>query len=677
MLFSYNWLQTFFDKKLPEPKELAKLIVKHCFEVESMEKSGKDTVFDISILSNRPDCSSHAGMAREIAAVMGCRVILPKIKNGRVKPVLSAKSMIDVQVADAVACPRYSAKMVTQVKVGPSPKWLQDRLSACGLRPINNIVDATNYVMLEFGQPLHAFDWDKLAEGRGRVKKIIVRYATDGEEVEVLGEKKYGLLPTMLLITDEAGPLAIAGIKGGKRAEISEKTSIVVLESANFNQRSIRMTSRSLGLVTDASVRFAHDLDRGQTVEVVERLADLVAEISGGQVVAGVVDRNPNPAKPKQLTLNMEMAERLLGTDIQTARAKKILDSLGFAVKKGKKADFEVVVPTRRTDVTIPQDLVEEIGRIDGYDKIRAATAGGPILPPPVNYFWLCKIILRDSLIASGWSETRNYTFVSAVDCRNFGFDPKDLLEIKNPVNADFSYMRPSLLLNLSKNIAKNSGQEILKQFEIGKIFGASRRSEPTMLSGICKGANFFELKGAIEFALGRLGIDSCSFAPIKDDEKAMGGICDRARSARVLAGKSEIGFAGYANEAILKAAGLENVAVFELSVDALAKLATRRNDFRQISTHPVAIRDLAVLVPRFEYAQNIINEIKKTAGPLAVSVEPIDIYEGAEIAPGLKNIALRINYQAMDRTLDGREIDKMQEKAILGLEARGWKVRR
>jgi len=587
------------------------------------------------------------------------------------------KSFIDVRVMDTVACPRYSAKVITGVKVGPSPKWVQERLEACGMRAINNIVDATNYVMLETGQPLHAFDWDKLAAGRGRAKKIIIRYAAAGEAIDVLGDKKYQLTPAMLLIADEAGALAIAGIKGGKRAEISENTKTIVLESANFNPRLVRLASRNLGLTTDASVRFAHDMSRGQTLDAVERVADLAVQISGGQVVAGAVDRNSNPVRPKKLILDMEKADKLLGAEIPSARAKKILESLGFSVRKGTKTNLEMMVPTARTDVTIPEDLVEEIGRIDGYDKVLAATASGPLLPPPVNYFWRWKTILRDALIACGWSETRNYTFVSETDCKNFGYDTKELLEIKNPVNIDFAFMRPSLLINLVKNVSKNPRADVLNQFEIGKIFGARKRNEPTILAGISKAGTFFEVKGAIEFALRRLGITDFIFEPARTGNKAATDIYNTVRTARLMAGKNEIGFIGQISEKIATAAGIKPLIAFELSVDALAKLATRKNDYKPIITHPAAIRDLAVLAPRGEYAQDIIDEIMKAAGAAAVSVEPIDIYEGSEIPQNLKNIVFRINYQAKDRTLTGDEIDNLQNKVIMAMEAKKWQVRK
>jgi len=678
MLFSYNWLQSFFDKKLPDPKELARLIVGHSFEVESMEKSGKDTILDIAILSNRPDCFSHIGIAREIAAILGYKLVLPKTKAVKSKTAVAAKSLVDVAVMDAVACPRYSAKVVTGVKVGPSPKWVQERLVACGLRAINNIVDATNYVMLETGQPLHAFDWDKLDPGKTKAKKIIVRMAQDGESIDSLGDKKYELKPSMLLIADGSGPLAVAGIKGGKRAEISQDTTTVVLEAANFNSRSVRITSRNLGLATDASLRFAHGLDRGQILGVAERLADLVVQTAGGQVAVGAVDRNPNPAKPKKMALNMDKAECLLGAAIQTARAKKILESLGFSVRRGNKADLDVVVPTWRTDVGIAEDLIEEIGRIDGYDKVEASAASAVVLAPVKNYFYLWKTTIRDAMIAAGWSETRNYTFVSGKDCQDFGFSIPDLLEIKNPVNADFSIMRPSLLINLAKNPAKNPGREILCQFEIGKVFGVNRRDEPTMFAGIALGQTFFEVKGALEFVLKRLGIAGFSFEPAKDGGAIVGGhLYDPGRTARLVSGKNRIGMVGWMSENIAAAIGMKPLVIFELNVDVMAKMATRANDYRPISTHPLAIRDISVDVPLDTLSAGVSDVV--AAADDSKLIKSFEIPADPYVYPDkkTKNILFKFYLQSDSKTLDSKEIGDWQLKTIEAIEKNQlWRVK-
>lgn len=676
MLFSYSWLQSFFEKKLPEPEVLADLIIRHSFEVERIEKKGKDTVFAITILSNRPDCFSHIGIAREIGAILGLKLILPKTKAANAKNAAAAKTLVDVKIENPEACRRYTAMVVGGVKVGPSPAWMKERLEACGLRAINSVVDSANYAMLETGQPLHTFDWDKLQnlQSKARAKKIIVRFAQNGETIDALNEKKYSLDSKMLVIADETGPLVVAGIKGGKRAEISAKTATVVVESANFDRRAIRATSRKLGLQTDASLLYEHDLDPSQTAGVARRAAELIAQTSGGRVLTGAVDRYPAPVKEKRIVLDMESAESLLGVSIQTARAKKILELLGFSVRKGKGLTVDVAAPTRRTDVSIAQDLVEEIGRISGYDSIAPELPAAAILPAAKNYFWFWKNRAKDALAAAGWTETRNYTFISADDCRNFNIKENSILEIKNPVNADLRFMRPSLLPVLLKNAAANSHSDDLRQFEIGRIFAPDLRIEPTMVAGFDKGGTFFEVKGMLEFVCKRLGVADFRTAPLGE---GIDSLFDAANSARIFAKGKEIGIAGSVSPTLCATLGLKPLIAFELSMDVLSVVATQKNDYKPISTQPVAIRDLAVLAPKREYSEAISKVIVQSGGILVKAVEPIDVYEGKNIPQDRKNIVFRIAYQAKDRTLSGKEIDGLQAATIKALEERGWQVRK
>ena len=598
MLFSYSWLQSFFEKKLPEPNELARLIIKHGFEVEGIKRLAKDAVFDISILSNRPDCFSHIGIAREISAILGVKMKLPKSKAPKVKNLAAAKSLVEVKIEAPEACLRYTAKAVADVKVGPSPKWVKERLETCGLRAINNVVDATNYVMLEMGQPLHAFDWDKLQNvgTKSKVKKIIVRFAKKGEAIDALGEKKYQLTPAMLVISDETGALAIAGVKGGKRAEIDVHTKTIVIESANFNQKIVRNASRNLGLQTDASHLFEHGLDPDGTVAAAQRVAEIIIQSGGGQILAGAVDRYPQPVKPKKIILNLERAESILGTDIQSAQVKKRLELLGFSVRKGAGLSLEVISPTRRTDVSIAEDLVEEIGRIIGYDKVTPILPTAAILPAIRNYDWLWKNAVKDALVACGYSETRNYTFISHEDCKNFGFEETGLLEVKNPVNADLRFLRPSLLINLLKNISVNSDRAVLKEFEIGKVFAYGKRIEPVMVAGMAKGGTFFEVKGQIEFVCRALGIDAVNVLPFDGKEKEIGqSVLDVARRAKIMAGGKEIGMIGYVSRNISERLAIEPLAVFELNLDSMAGLATQKIQNKPLSIYPEATRDISI----------------------------------------------------------------------------------
>lgn len=679
MLFSYHWLQSFFDKKLPEPKELACLIIKHGFEVEKVEKNSKDTIFDISILSNRPDCFSHIGMAREIGAILKLKINLPKIKTVKTKNSLSLKSFIDVIVEAPEACLRYTAKGVSGVKIGPSPKWIQERLIACGLRPINNIVDATNYVMLEMGQPLHAFDWDKLQKVslKSKSKKIIVRFASKGETIDALGDKKYEFAQNMLVISDEAGPLAIAGIKGGKHAEISSDTKIVIIESANFDAKTIRSTSRRLGLQTDASRLYEHGLDRGGTMAAAERVADLIAQISSGVIMAGSIDRNPRPVKPKKVLMNVAKIESVLGMDIQSAQVKKNLELLGFSVKKGAGLNLEVEVPSRRTDIGIAEDLIEEVGRIAGYDLIMPKLPVASVLPAVRNYEWLWKNAAKDALMAVGYSETRNYSFISQNDALIYGFDEKKLLEIKNPVNADLRFLRPSLLINVIKNIEVNAEKESVLQFEIGKIFAIDKRREPVMLAGMGKGQTLFYVKGSLEYLFGALGIDSFQVLPFGEDSDEAGhSLLDPARRAKLSANKKEVGFLGYLAPDIAEKLGMKPPVIFEIDFDLVSKMATQRKEYRQLSIYPEAVRDLSVDVPVRTPASHILEVMR--ASDQSKLIRNIEIGGQPYISGKTKNILFKFNLHSDKRTLDSNEINDWQKATIAAIEKNPeWKVKK
>jgi len=686
MLFSYNWLQSFFEKKLPQSDILANLIMRRCFEVEKMEKKGDETIFDIAVSSNRPDCLSHIGLAREIAAILEYKPVFPKMKKDAAKKAIPTRSRVAVEIKDSILCPRYCAKMVEGVKVGPSPKWMQTKLIACGLRPINNVVDATNYVMLETGQPLHAFDWEKLDNGRSapgvysprarkaKTKKIIVRRGAKNEKIESLDGKIYRLDPSIMVIADSVKPLAIAGIKGGKTAEISAKTKIIVIEAANFNQKAIRQASRRLGLVTDASLRFGHRLDPNETEAAAIRAANVIAEITNGKPLSGMVDVYPRKVTAKRILLNPEAGEKLLGAAMPTVRIKKILETLGFSVRKASGTNLDVLVPTRRSDVGGWQDLVEEVGRITGYEKIEPQMPHTAILPAKTNYFWKWKNAAKNALVGVGYSETRNYTFICEKEAQVFGVSPKNLIEVQNPVNIDLRYLRPILLINLLKNIVSNPPEAVLRQFEIGKIFGASLRMEPTMVAGFSSKDSFLEMKGSLEFLCRRLGIGNFSVSPL---EAGVNLLFETKQSGRVFANKKEIGICGRVTQKTAESLGIAPVFAFELNMNILAAMATEKVNYRPISDHPEAVRDVAVIAPAGEYSQTIVDVIKDAAGPLLKSIEPFDIYEGKSIAPGMKNIAFRITYQSAERTLSGTEIDGLQAAVVKAVEALGWQIRK
>jgi len=678
MLFSYEWLQSFFNKKLPAPRELGELILAHGFEVEKIDASGKDWILDINILSNRPDCLSHLGMAREIGAFLGIKPNFIKFKAAKKSNQAAARSIVAVEVRYPQACPRYAAMAVAGIKIKPSPPWMVRRLEACGLRAINNVVDATNYAMLETGQPLHAFDWDKLAAGRGKAKKIIVREARARESFKTLDGKNFNLQPWMAVIADDDGALALAGIKGGKRAEIDGETETVVLESANFDSKTIRRTSRTLGLSTDASYRFEHNIGSHGVLFAARRAAELIVSTGGGRIFAGAVDKRQNPETAKKIILNLPLAEKLLGTEIQTAAAKKNLEALGFSVRRGGREDLEIVVPPERADVAVWQDVVEEIGRIGGYEKIAPQMPRAEVVLPRQNGFWRAKGAVKDLMAAAGYSEVRNHSFISEKDCRNFGVAEEKLLEIKNPVNEDLRFMRPSLLVNLLKNFCANREFDSLRQFEIGKIFDKNRCDEPAMLAGASRQDSFFDAKGALEFLAARLRIKDFSVVLPKNDGKTPAGFFDAAQFAAVMAGKKQVGSLGRLRREIADNLGIEPPMIFEIDFARLAENITEKIEYRPILAHPEAVRDISVDMPPQTPSADVTNAVKE-ADKLRL-IERTEIPGEPYISPDgkSKNILFRFHLRSAQRTLDGKDIDAWQKSAIAAIEGNpGWRVKK
>ena len=716
MVFSYSWLQSFFRKKLPKPEKLAELLTMHSFEISEVKKSGQDFILDIDVLPNRAgDCFSHLGIAREIAAITNS-FVQHLVMNIREDKNLKAKNFISVEVKNKVACPRYTARVVTEVKVGPSPKWIQERLKVCGLRPINNIVDIANYVMLETGQPLHAFDGEKLEGG-----KIIIRFAEEREKIVTLDEEKYDLNEDILVIADLKKPVAIAGIKGGKIPEIDRKTKIVVLESANFNPRIIRRGSKKLDLRTDASLRFEHGIDPNLTEMAINRAAFLIQKIAhppGGypKVAQGLIDVYPKKVLPKRIKLDLDYVKGLLGIEIPKKEIISILKKLNFKITGVRPRQIEVEVPTFRLDISIPEDLIEEIGRIYGYQKIPSVFPVAALIPPKKNLEIFWEDIVKNVLKEAGFTEVYNYSFISEKDNPSFSF--RDLIEIENPTSLDFKYLRPSLIPNLLKNIEKNQQNFTeIKIFELGKIFpknGEKRMlsglqpthhppEEKRMISGVITQKNqgmdgFYQLKGAVDLLLQKLGISNVWFAepsahltprPAKQGsaydsyqptpEESRLSIWHPKKCAEIKINHQEIGFLGEISPKILENLKIKGkVVIFDLDFEKLTKFSSEEHEYLPISRYPAAVRDLAVLVPRLVRVEEVLNKIHAAGGPLIRDIDLFDIYEGERIPRGKKNLAFHIIYQAEDRTLTAKEIDEIQNKIIQSLEKEiEWEVRK
>lgn len=655
MKISYNWLQSFSQKKLPSPEKLADLLTMHSFESEVSGKLGSDIILDIEVLPNRAhDCLSHQGIAREIAVIL--KYPFKQTDYGRKIKESSkekASQFVKIEVKDKQLCPRYTARVINNVKVSSSPVWIQEKLKACGLRPISNVVDIANYVMLETGQPLHTFDADKL-KASGEIKKIIVRKAAQGEKIVSLDGEKYDLDQNILVIADEQDPVCVAGIKGGVGPGIDSQTKRVVLEAANFNAQIIRQASRQLKLATDASWRFEHELDPNLTQEAIDMCAYLIQEITGGQVAKGLVDFYPNKIKPKQISLDLNYLVSLLGIKVSQKEIISILKRLGFELRITNH-ELRVTIPTRRIDVNIPEDLIEEIARIYGLEKIPAQLPQASLIPVDRNDDLLYQNKVKDILAHLGFAETYNYSFISEKDVFDFKLKTSKLIELLNPISQEQKYLRPSLVINLIKNISQNKKYfPEVRLFEIGKVFKKDKNKviEEKRLAGVLFPGDFYYLKGIIEMMLNKLRISDVWYDNNPDGE------------AEIKIGNDLLGWL--------------DKGAFELDFGKLVELATEEMIYRAPSKYPAVIRDIALLVEPGIKVVEVMNLMHGAGGPLVRDIDLFDIYQGENIPEGKKNFAFHLIFQSDDHTLTEQEINGLMDKIIKALEQEGgWEVRK
>jgi len=606
MIFSYNYLQSFFKEKLPTPTKIAEILTMHAFENEYVEKKGSDYILSIDVLPDRAgDCLSHIGLARELSVLLGIKVIYPKAK---IKETLKEKLPIIIENNDD--CLRYTASIIKDIKIKDSPKWIKDKLEVCGINSINNIVDITNYVMLETGQPMHAFDYDKIVGG------ITVRKAKKGEKISLLGEKEYALDENILVIADDEAPLAIAGIKGGKKAEITKETKNIVLESANFNPKLISQTARRLNIRTDASIRFEQNIDPNLTANAIERAVDLIGLPSSKKI-----DIYEKKLKPWSIKISIDEINNTLGINIPQKEIIKILTKLGFRVRE----DLTVEVPTYRQDITIPENITEEVGRIYGYDKI-PLTLPAFSNPAQINYdiFWQNRA--KDIMKELGYSEVFGYSFIGDQEKDDFNLTVREII---NPASSYYKYLRPVIfpqLINFTKENLKYFDK--VKIFELGKVFG---KEERIVLSGAISNNDYLRVKSDIIALLNNLGINNVSFA--KEEIKI---------------GKDVIGIMGIKS----------GITFFEFEFDKIQKNAIDNREYKHVSYHPIATRDISGLVDEKIDVEEIVSKIEKI--DLVKSAEVFDVYKGKNVPSGKKSISLRIDLQSEERTLDGQTIDKI-----------------
>ena len=682
MLYSYNWIQEYIKGKLPTPDKLADLLNMHAFEVEALRLSAdrriaqgkKDTLLDIAVLPNRAhDCLSHIGMAREIAAIAKLKLVAPKTKALRAQKGHLAALKVQIQTPNI---PRYTALVIEGITIKKSPKWLTNKLTTLGVNSINNVVDLTNFIMLELGQPLHAFDYDQI-----QGSKMTIREARADEKLETLDNKTLSLPKGVLVIEDTNRLIDLAGIKGGKVSAISTNTKNIVLQAANFNAETIYRTKSQLNYTTQAADLYSHELDPNLTNFALERAIALLSELGIGGKIRQLLDIYPKKIQPKRIILRMPFLESMLGIPIPQKEVKQILESLGCKVTVKPKA-LEVLAPTRRIDLTIEEDLVEEVGRMHGYERIPSAFPVASLIPPPRNNELLWQERIRDAFKGLGFKEAYNYSFIGENDLPQFAYAKEDqakLIELENPISSDFSYLRDSLIEGLLKNARDNQKSEkVIRIFEIGKVF-RKPKVETNMLGALIHDGSFYEMKGICDFLLNSIGIGEVWYDEYQQTpEKGRPVLWNMGKSAELKVGSEEIGFLGEISSAVCANLKItKTVVALHLDIEKLIVLGTEERNYEAPSKFPSATRDIAILVPLETKVAEVMNIMESAGGPLVFDIDLFDIYEGEQIAKEKKNLAFHVIYQADDRTLTNKEVDSLHEKIMKAIQKNPeWEIR-
>lgn len=701
MKLTLNWLKEFVDLQ-DSPQKLAGTLTMAGLEVESLAPLGSkdgsdDWVIEISVTPNRGDCLGVLGLARELAALGAGRLKISARKSSAAKS--STASPVKVEIQSPRCCRRYSASVVESVRVGASPPWMRARLEACGIRSINNIVDVTNYVMLETGQPLHAFDLDRLA-----AKRIVVRQAKEIKKFVTLDEVERDLAPEDLLICDGDVPVALAGIMGGRDSEVRSETRSVLLESAHFDPVTIRRTAKRMGLHSEASHRFERGVDPEGTISALERAVSLLGQVAGGRQVGNIVDRYPRRAKPPAILLRQPRVTAMVGVEIKAAEIEKILKKLGCRIQRRGKAAFNVVPPTYRGDLTREADLIEEITRLHGYGKIpstlpRARLCGRP----DARLHW--ERAMRSYLGGEGLTETINLPFTSAETNRRFhGLGHGAPVPVLNPLVQECAEMRTSLVPGLIENLKINLAQRVkgFAAFALGKVFyldpstrATASGREPSLrvvlskrseskddgdpkerqhLAALLYGArermglraeeapfSFLDAKGLIEGIVDRIGAGG---RPVWTDS-GVPAFLHPGRAALLQSDGAALGYVGEIHPDVGEALSLPRFLIFELDFEKLVQYLSPKLTVRSLPRFPSVERDLAVVVDEEFPAQRIINWLKDLRHSLIEDVEIFDQYRGAPVAEGKKSLAYTISYRAEDRTLTDAEVQGLHQDLV------------
>ena len=646
-----------------------------------------DVILHFDIKGGFSHLLSIMGIGREVAALTDeflDKSVIPDLSKLKI---LEQPDFVDLEIKDSDICPRYSALLIRDVNISPSPFWMQQRLLRLGMRPINNIVDITNYVMMELGQPLHAFDYDKLIKrANGGKPKIIISRAKQGDSLLTLDNVERKLDSDMLMITDQVGHIGIAGIMGGGDSEVTDTTTNILLEAANFEFLNNRRTAQILKLRTEASERFGKQVDPESTLQAALRAAQLMVEHGAGKLEETAGDLYPSPKKQLTIEINPEYVERLLGVNIKIEQIKKILISLDFKVS-GKKI-LKIIVPSHRMDIRIPADLVEEIVRVYGFENLSPTLIKDELPPQHGNHNLEETERVRDILVALGMDEIITYSIINPMDearlCMKNDAELEDFIPIKNPLSQERSHLRRSLLpgaLVTSRNNLKFLDK--VNTFEVGRVFhpqkGKLLPNEPQRLSFLMSGVrltnswlnqdegyyDFFDLKGVLEHFFKSLHVDKVEW------KKSRELPCHPGRRANILFNGNVLGYAGELHPKIRDIFNLpeQPVCIAEIDLDFIINLGIENHQMSSISSYTPIFEDLAFVMDASLPVEDITPVILQTGKPLLKNATLFDVYEGEQIDAGKRSLAYSLTFQAPDRTLSDDEVGKIRKKIVKRLE--------
>jgi len=679
ILIPYSWLKEYLKTKA-SPREIAKYLSLCSQSVEKIIPTPDgDYIYEIEITTNRADCLSVYGIARELGAILprfGIGAEFKKLTNYELR--LPARQPgianypknlpLRVEITNPSLCPRFTALIFDNIKIGPSPKIVQERLRKVGIRALNNVVDISNYLMVELGQPMHTFDYDKI-----KGAKMILREAKAGEKIVNLDGQTRNLPPGAIVIEDGEGRIIdLCGIMGGENSAVDENTKRVLLFVQTYDPATIRRTCQLLAFRTEAAQRFEKGVDPEGVILAMNKAVEMFKQNCQAKIASDLIDIYPHPPKPKKVKLDLELVKKIIGIEIPQKDIINILQSLGFQILNFKFKILNCLVPHwRYDDINIPEDLVEEIARIYGYHQLPSILPQGEIPLRPRNPLLEKEEQIKDILKFWGFSETPNYSMTSEKNLKNVEISPEDCVKIANPLTEDLVYLRPSLIPSLLEVIKKNSTYPQIKVFELANVYFPKKQNElPEEISTLTvaiNNDNFFYLKGILEGILEEIGIENFEFKPYPFKKTFYGKIFHPLKTAEIIVKNTPIGILGEINPLILSRFGInQKVTIFEINLCQIVKFATDFKKYTPIPKYPPIIEDLAFIFPPKVEVGNVIQLIKKIS-PIIWNVVLIDFYKNTR--------TFRITYQSYEKNLSDEEVGKIREKIIKTL-AKNWGIK-